>query len=250
MPSHHPQSPRTKGERRRRAKATSESNKSLQERRRRSTSTPTQPQTSTTPRRASRGPTKVDYVFRWRFTSFTSKGPRHQGAVWRLRLSNKEQGAYLKLISFVGANTNSLPVRKRSSSSSVSERLSPSGCSPLLHFQEPTTIPSRPTKVKRTATRHAPHRTRASALAKAGKQPRQTERTPTPGIAREALALPLGLNRWQCFGRDFLAPGSIGDLSEHTGKPCLGAQVDTPTHRCDSHVRRRPALVSAPSWLG
>ena len=50
----------------------------------------------------------------------------------------------------------------------------------------------------------------------------------------------------QCFGRDFLAPGSIGDLSEHTGKPCLGAQVDTPTHRCDSHVRRRPALVSAP----
>ena len=49
-----------------------------------------------TPRRASRGPTKVDYVFRWRFTSFTSKGPRHQGAVWRLRLSNKEQGAYLK----------------------------------------------------------------------------------------------------------------------------------------------------------
>ena len=147
MPSHHPQSPRTKGERRRRAKATSESNKSLQERRRRSTSTPTQPQTSTTPRRASRGPTKVDYVFRWRFTSFTSKGPRHQGAVWRLRLSNKEQGAYLKLISFVGANTNSLPVRKRSSSSSGSERLSPSGCSPLLHFQEPTTIPSRPTMV-------------------------------------------------------------------------------------------------------
>ena len=50
----------------------------------------------------------------------------------------------------------------------------------------------------------------------------------------------------QCFGRDFLAPGSIGDLSEHTGKPCLGAQVDTPTHRCDSHVRRRPALVAAP----
>ena len=99
MPSHHPKAQRTKGERRRRAKATSESNKSLQERRRRSTSTPTQPQTSTTPRRASRGPTKVDYVFRWRFTSFTSKGPRHQGAVWRLRLSNKEQGAYLKLIS-------------------------------------------------------------------------------------------------------------------------------------------------------
>ena len=30
MPSHHPQSPRTKGERRRRAKATPESNKSLQ----------------------------------------------------------------------------------------------------------------------------------------------------------------------------------------------------------------------------
>ena len=53
-------------------------------------------------------------------------------------------------------------------------------------------------------------------------------------------------SKWQCFGRDFLAPGSIGDLSEHTGKPCLGAQVDTPTHRCDSHVRRRPALVSAP----
>ena len=122
----------------------------------------------------------------------------------------------------------------------------PSSCSPLLRFQEPTTIPSRPTKVKRTATRHAPHRTRASALAKAGKQPRQTERTPTPGIAREALALPLGLNRWQCFGRNSLAPGSIGDLSENTGKPCLGAQVDTPTHRCDSHVRRRPALVSAP----
>ena len=70
--------------------------KSLHERGRRSTSTPTQPQVLTTPRRASRGPTKVDYVFRWRFTSFTSKGPRHQGAVWRLRLSNKEQGAYLK----------------------------------------------------------------------------------------------------------------------------------------------------------
>ena len=124
MPSQPPKAQRTKGERRRRAKATSESNKSLQKRRRRSTSTPTQPQTSTTPRRASRGPTKVDYVFRWRFTSFTSKGPRHQGAVWRLRLSNKEQGAYLKLISFVGANTNSLPVRKRSSTSPDSERLS------------------------------------------------------------------------------------------------------------------------------
>ena len=161
----HPQSLRTKGERRRRAKATSESNKSLQERRRRSTSTPTQPQTSTTPRRASRGPTKVDYVFRWRFTSFTSKGPRHQGAVWRLRLSNKEQGAYLKLISIVGANTNSLPVRKRSSSSSVSERLSPSGCSPLLHFQEPTTIPSRPTMVyedHRRRTASDPSRERSS----------------------------------------------------------------------------------------
>ena len=102
-----PQSLRTKGERRRRAKATSESNKSLQERRRRSTSTPTQPQTSTTPRRASRGPTKVDYVFRWRFTSFTSKGPRHQGAVWRFNIIYKEQGT-ISIIELLAHKQNPL----------------------------------------------------------------------------------------------------------------------------------------------
>ena len=60
---------------------------------------------------------------------------------------NKEQGAYLKLISVVGANINSLSVRKRSSTSPGFERLSPSGCSSPLHFQEPTTIPSRPAMV-------------------------------------------------------------------------------------------------------
>ena len=107
MPSHHPQSPRTKGERRRRAKATSESNKSLQERRRRSTSTPTQPQTSTTPRRASRGPTKVDNVFRWRFTCSTSKGPRHQGAVWRFNIIYKEQGT-ISIIELLAHKQNPL----------------------------------------------------------------------------------------------------------------------------------------------
>ena len=49
----------------------------------------------------------------------------------------------------------------------------------------------------RDATRAAPN---ASERTGQGRKPRQTERTPTPGIAREALALPLGLNRWQCFG--------------------------------------------------
>ena len=122
----------------------------------------------------------------------------------------------------------------------------PSSCSPLLNFQEPTTIPSRPTKVKRTATRRAPHRTRASALAKA--ESREADRAHAhPRDSKGSTSASTRVeSKWQCFGRDSLAPGSLGDLSEHTGKPCLGAQVDTPTHRCDSHVRRRPALVSAP----
>ena len=48
----------------------------------------------------------------------------------------RSKEAYLKLSSVVGANTNSLSVRKRSSTSPDFERLSPSGCSSSLHFQD------------------------------------------------------------------------------------------------------------------
>ena len=81
--------------------------KSLHERGRRSTSTPTQPQVLTTPRRASRGPTKVDNIFRWRFTCSTSKGPRHQGAVWRFNIINKEQGT-ISIIELLAHKQNPL----------------------------------------------------------------------------------------------------------------------------------------------
>ena len=50
-------------------------------------------------------------------------------------------------VAVLDINTNSLSVRKRSSTSPDFERLSPSGCSSPLHFQEPTTIPSRPAMV-------------------------------------------------------------------------------------------------------
>ena len=106
VPSHPPK-PKDKGG----AEAPSQSDlrvyKSLHERGRRSTSTPTQPQVLTTPRRASRGPTKVDNIFRWRFTCSTSKGPRHQGAVWRFNIINKEQGT-ISIIELLAHKQNPL----------------------------------------------------------------------------------------------------------------------------------------------
>ena len=164
MPSHHPQSPRTKGERRRRAKATSESNKSLQERRRRSTSTPTQPQTSTTPRRASRGPTKVDNVFRWRFYIFYIERPTTSRS--RVAFQRYLQGTrnYLHHRA-TGAQTKPASVQTGLLDLVRIFCECPSSCSPLLHFQEPTTIPSRPTMVyedHRRRTASDPSRERSS----------------------------------------------------------------------------------------
>ena len=65
---------------------------------------PPHPNTSTTQRRASRGPTKVDNVFRWRFTS---KGPRHQGAVRRFNIIYKEQGT-ISIIELLAHKQNPL----------------------------------------------------------------------------------------------------------------------------------------------
>ena len=156
MPSHHPQSPRTKGERRRRAKATSESNKSLQERRRRSTSTPTQPQTSTTPRRASRGPTKVDNVFRWRFTCSTSKGPRHQGAVWRFNVIYKEQGT-ISIIELLAHKTKPASVQTGPWTSCGRSEFAPSSCSPLLHFRNGKSAAGWPARIAPAPSKRARH---------------------------------------------------------------------------------------------
>ena len=102
----------SRARRRRRAKApqsqTSRYTSDASEKRgRRSRPSPPHPNTSTTPRRASRGPTKVDYVFRWRFTSFTSKGPRHQGAVWRFNIIYKEQGT-ISIIELLAHKQNPL----------------------------------------------------------------------------------------------------------------------------------------------
>ena len=155
-----PQSPRTKGERRRRAKATSESNKSLQERRRRSTSTPTQPQTSTTPRRASRGPTKVDYVFRWRFTSFTSKGPRHQGAVWRFNIIYKEQGT-ISIIELLAHKQNLLQSKQVPGPHADAVSLRPAHALLSFIFENPPPSPhDRPWSTRTTDARSASDQSR------------------------------------------------------------------------------------------
>ena len=92
MPSHHPKAQRTQGERRRRAKATPESNKSLQER----GGDLHRLQLNRKRRLPQDGPTAAQ--LRWTtysggvFYIFTSKGPRHQGAVWRFNVIYKEQG--------------------------------------------------------------------------------------------------------------------------------------------------------------
>ena len=70
----------SRARRRRRAKApqsqTSRYTSDASEKRgRRSRPSPPHPNTSTTPRRASRGPTKVDNVFRWRFYIFYIERP-------------------------------------------------------------------------------------------------------------------------------------------------------------------------------
>ena len=114
-------------------------------RRRRPRPTPTRRDTSPTPRRASRGPTSGARKARWRFwaqrptalsrtQTFTSS--RHR------RVSKPHQR-----LRCPGHNRQLALVRKRSSTSPDFKRLSPSGCSSPLHFQEPTTIPSRPAMV-------------------------------------------------------------------------------------------------------
>ena len=146
MPSHHPKAQRTKGERRRRAKATPESNKSLQER----GGDLHRLQLNRKRRLPQDGPAAAQ--LRWTthsggvFTSFTSKGPRHQGAVWRFNVIYKEQGT-ISIIELLAHKQKPASVQTGPWTSCGRSEFAPSSCSPLLHFREPTTIPSRPAMV-------------------------------------------------------------------------------------------------------
>ena len=130
--------------------------KSLHERGRRSTSTPTQPQTSTTPRRASRGPTKVDNVFRWRFTCSTSKGPRHQGAVWRFNVIYKEQGT-ISIIELLAHKQKPASVQTGPWTSCGRSEFAPSSCSPLLHFRDGKSAAGWPARIAPAPSKRARH---------------------------------------------------------------------------------------------
>ena len=188
-------------------------------------------------RRHQGGPAAAQLVERGKLGGVFGASKRETPTTSRSRVAfaiiNKEQGAYLKLISVVGANTNSLPVRKRSSTSPDSERLSPSGCSPLLHFQEPTTIPSRPTMV------YEDHRRRLRLIHRVS-----AHRKRAPEIVDERPAL-LGMNR--AMLRNLAGPRPARRAQRTHWRRMFGAQVDSnPSHRCPSHVRLSPALVSAP----
>ena len=109
----------------------------------------------------------------------------------------------------------------------------PSSCSPLLHFQEPTTIPSRPTMV------YEDHRRRLRLIHRVS-----AHRKRAPEIVDERPAL-LGMNR--AMLRNLAGPRPARRAQRTHWQSMFGAQVDSiPSHRCPSHVRLPPALVSAP----
>ena len=163
---------------------------------RRSRPSPPHPNTSTTPRRASRGPTKVDYVFRWRFTSFTSKGPRHQGAVWRFNIIYKEQGT-ISIIELLAHKQNPLQSKQVFWTSCGFSASAPARALLSFIFKNPPPSPhdqprSRGPRTRATACdarrtkcerAHWPRQTKAKAhSARAHTRDRREALAPPPGL--------------------------------------------------------------------
>ena len=174
----------------------------------------------------------MDNVFRWRFTSFTSKGPRHQGAVWRFNVIYKEQGT-ISIIELLAHKQNPLQSKQVFWTSCGFSASAPARALLSFIFKNPPPSPhDRPWSMRTTdAGLRLIHRVSA-------------HRKRAPEIVDERPAL-LGMNC--AMLRKLAGPRSARRAQRTHWRRMFGAQVITnPSHRCPSHVRLSPALVSAP----